>query len=213
MSTASAIPSILDTIRRGDCLTASRFRHAYAYPADPRYPHIAGIVCREVLGSDCTRVREFVAGTRATIWHRKGPCTYQPERDKIYMPARKRFESDQAYYSTLFHELIHWTGHATRLDRAEISKPNKEREFRSLSYAYEEFIAELGAIQLQELFGMDVDEDQHRAYIQSWVEYYAEHVTETEIAPGVERANAEARAAVAYLLDLAGMSDLLTEPV
>jgi len=66
---------------------------------------------------------DFVANTFADIQHRKGGACYSPKSDKIFMPPMDSFietkecSASENYYSTLFHELTHWTGHAKRLDR------------------------------------------------------------------------------------------------
>ena len=65
---------------------------------------------------------------------------YSPAGDFIIMPYINNFESSDSYYSTLFHELIHWTGHKTRLDRFSKESLKYGSEF----YSKEELIAELG---------------------------------------------------------------------
>jgi antirestriction protein ArdC len=67
---------------------------------------------------------------------------YIPSQDKIKIPALNRFNSPEEYYSTLFHELVHSTGHETRLDR------DLKTLFGSESYSKEELIAEFGAAYL-----------------------------------------------------------------
>ncbi|RYE02901.1 MAG: hypothetical protein EOP33_09935 [Rickettsiaceae bacterium] len=56
------------------------------------------------------------------------------------MPNTAYFKDDQKYYSTLFHEIIHWTGHESRLNRFGNTAPTSEK------YAVEELIAEMGAM-------------------------------------------------------------------
>lgn len=73
--------------------------------------------------------------------HDIGRAFYSPAEDHIKLPPIGYFEKDQEYYSTLFHELVHSTGHKKRLDRFETNKkisPDND-------YAFEELIAELGA--------------------------------------------------------------------
>lgn len=65
---------------------------------------------------------------------------YSPSTDTIKSPKRQTFISAEAYYSTLFHELIHSTGHSFRLDRTSF-----KTEFGSEPYAKEELVAEIGA--------------------------------------------------------------------
>ena len=60
---------------------------------------------------------------------------YLPIKDKILMPKKEQFETKEAFYSTLFHELSHWTGHKSRLER-----PIKNQK-GSKVYAFEELIS------------------------------------------------------------------------
>jgi antirestriction protein ArdC len=67
-------------------------------------------------------------------------AAYIPSRDVVTMPSRTAFESQAEYYSTLFHELTHSTGHAKRLAREGFDNPQR---FGSESYSREELIAEM----------------------------------------------------------------------
>src|ERR1700730_9531526 len=67
---------------------------------------------------------------------------YRPSNDTVGMPAKSLFNSGEGYYSTLFHELTHSTGHASRIGREGIEAI---AEFGSESYSREELIAEMGA--------------------------------------------------------------------
>jgi antirestriction protein ArdC len=66
-------------------------------------------------------------------------------------------------YNVAFHELTHWTGHKSRLDR------DLKNRFGSRDYAAEELVAELGAAFLSAEFGFDGDV-RHAGYIESWIE-------------------------------------------
>ena len=98
----------------------------------------------------------------------KGRAYYQPMEDYINMPPIEQHESAEFYYSTYFHELIHSTGHATRLAREEIVKPNR---FGSVPYSQEELAAELGASFLRQVTGINSDPifQNSSAYIQGWL--------------------------------------------
>lgn len=88
---------------------------------------------------------------------------YSPARDFVQMPKMSQFKVDQQYYSVFFHELIHSTGAAKRLDRDLTGK------FGSKSYAFEELIAELGASFLCGQSGiLYYTMKNSAAYIQSW---------------------------------------------
>lgn len=95
----------------------------------------------------------------------KGKAYYTPSQDKICVPSRKQFKSQSEYYSVLFHELVHSTGHKTRLNR-DISEYHKKKEFR----AQEELIAEIGASALCSFVGVTTEEQfqNNVAYIDGW---------------------------------------------
>jgi len=69
-------------------------------------------------------------------------AAYIPSLDTVTMPCRTAFGSQDEYYSTLFHELSHSTGHAKRLGRYGFDKP---RQFGSESFSKEELIAEMSS--------------------------------------------------------------------
>jgi len=83
--------------------------------------------------------------------------------DLVNMPAFKFFRSRAHYYATLFHELVHWTGHPSRLDRQLGTR------FGLQSKAAEELIAELGAAFLCAEFSID-GFIPHAAYIENYLE-------------------------------------------
>src|SRR5260370_4922085 len=70
---------------------------------------------------------------------------YRPSTDTVGMPARSLFNSSEEYYSTLFHELTHSTGHTSRVGREGIEQLNT---FGSEFYSKEELIAGMGAAML-----------------------------------------------------------------
>ena len=92
---------------------------------------------------------------------------YNPIGDFIIMPSINYFKSSNAYYSTIFHELIHWTGHKSRLARFN-SEPLK---FGSDIYSKEELIAELGSSFLCQITGIGKEIINNQAsYIKGWLE-------------------------------------------
>lgn len=101
------------------------------------------------------------------ITHSGNRACYSPFLDKITMPAKENFHGVQEYYSTIFHELTHSTGHAKRLNRPEIVDAN---HFGSHDYSKEELVAEMGASFLAQRTGIDnVTMDNSAAYIASWL--------------------------------------------
>ena len=80
------------------------------------------------------------------------------------MPRIETFSSSNAYYATLLHELTHWTGHKSRLDRLTHAR------FGSEDYAKEELVAELGAAFQCQLLGVTSEPMQnHAKYLNSWI--------------------------------------------
>lgn len=84
------------------------------------------------------------------------------------MPNRVQFENEEEYYSTLFHEATHSTGHKSRLNR-----PGMEHiSFGSEIYSKEELIAEMGAAFLCTQTGIEhATIKNSAAYIQNWLEH------------------------------------------
>jgi antirestriction protein ArdC len=92
---------------------------------------------------------------------------YSPKRDAIGLPARHAFHTPAEYYSTLFHELTHSTGHASRLHRESFDNPT---QFGSESYSKEELIAEMGAAFLCGLSGIERETlSNSAAYLHNWI--------------------------------------------
>jgi antirestriction protein ArdC len=92
---------------------------------------------------------------------------YRPNVDAVGMPHRNAFHSSAEYYSTLFHELAHSTGHATRLGREGFDKP---AQFGSESYSHEELIAECTAAMLCGVTGIQNETLPNSAsYLKSWM--------------------------------------------
>jgi antirestriction protein ArdC len=91
---------------------------------------------------------------------------YRPSTDSVYMPARSRFVDAPHYYGTLFHELVHSTGHESRLNRTFGDR------FGDELYSKEELVAEMGAAFLCAIAGI-ANEHTNRntiAYVQNWIE-------------------------------------------
>lgn len=93
---------------------------------------------------------------------------YSPREDCVGLPTRERFERTEDYYSTVFHELVHSTGHEKRLKRAT---PTESAGFGSNPYCKEELIAEMGAAFLcgqAEIGERTIDNS--AAYLKGWLE-------------------------------------------
>jgi antirestriction protein ArdC len=116
------------------------------------------------------RCEKLVAGMpkRPKLVHGGGRAMYSPAEDLVTMPNAVSFDSPEFYYSTLFHELAHSTGHASRLGRPGITGPIR---FGSDPYSREELVAEMGAAFLCGHCGIENRTIQESAaYIQGWLE-------------------------------------------
>lgn len=112
----------------------------------------------------------LVNATKARVESGGSRACYVPSLDMIRMPDRKSFTGTatssptEAYYSTLFHELAHWTAPAQRCGR------DLSGAFGSEAYAVEELVAELGAAFLCADVGISsAPRADHASYIASWL--------------------------------------------
>ena len=129
---------------------------------------------------------------RPDIRHGMTRAFYSSQADFVGMPARKRFENGNAYFSTLFHELIHSTGHDKRLNRPTL---NAKTGFGANPYCKEELIAEMGAAFLCAQAGIvERTIDNSASYIHGWLEQL--HADKTLIV----RAAAQAQKAADFIL-------------
>ena len=108
------------------------------------------------------RADDVMEASGADIRHGEAKAYYVPAHDYINMPKFAEFRSALDYYSTMFHELVHWTGHKTRMDR-KFSRNKTD-------YAIEELVAEMGSAFLMAHLGLEatVRED-HASYLSHWL--------------------------------------------
>jgi len=116
-----------------------------------------------------------------------------PSQDVIRIPDPGRFDKGGDYYATLLHELTHWTGHKSRLDRPFSGA------FGSPDYAREELVAELGAAFLSAHYKLD-GKLQHEEYLSNWLSILKEDKQ------AIIRASSLAQLACDYVLDREGES-------
>lgn len=133
--------------------------------------------CNVAAGWEKGIVEKNVQDSRRRIW-----------LDSITMPERGQFPSADNYYATALHELGHWTGHPSRLDR-DLSNP-----FGSEGYAKEELRAEISSMILGNELGIGHDPGQHVAYVGSWIKVLQEDPLE------IFRAAADAEKIQAFVL-------------
>lgn len=124
------------------------------------------------------------------------PC-YIPSWDTVQIPDIGLFKTTEEYYSSLFHEITHATGHESRLKRAGVSNIDTGDKHQ---YSYEELIAEIGAAFLMAETGLRINYKNTSAYVKGWSEFLKENKK------AIFQASAEARKAVQYVLEKAEQS-------
>ena len=115
-------------------------------------------------------IDEWVEGVGPEIFYGGERACFIPTMDKINMPEFEKFVNANYFYSTLFHEMTHWTGHKKRLER-EFGK-----RFGDKRYAMEELVAELGAAFLCADHGIIFSDERkdHASYLKHWLEMMKE---------------------------------------
>jgi antirestriction protein ArdC len=105
----------------------------------------------------------FLKSSGANITHGEARAYFSNKQDRINLPLFESFTGSAEYYSTAFHELTHWTGHESRLNRTF------GKRFGDNAYSAEELVAELGSAFLCAEFGFDNETlDNSAAYIDHW---------------------------------------------
>jgi len=104
---------------------------------------------------------------RPDIRHEESKAYYHPIKDFVNMPKPESFQKEEFYYSVMFHELGHATGHKSRLDRKTIKE---HAPFGSETYSKEELVAEMTAAYLCGHHGIEMETiGNSAAYIKSWL--------------------------------------------
>jgi antirestriction protein ArdC len=119
-------------------------------------------------------IDKFVKATNVDLRHKEqGRCFYNQTGDYINMTSKINFKDTKEanatvhYYSTLFHELTHSTGHESRTGRI---KKNKDKFGLLNEYAFEELVAELGSVLFGQQFNIEKTiRGNHIQYLNSWI--------------------------------------------
>lgn len=116
---------------------------------------------------------------------------YRPSDDTVHVPQLSQYAITEEYYSTLFHEMTHSTGHTSRLDRL-----TKTAAFGSQTYSREELVAEMGSAFMLAKLGVDCEKafKNSVAYLQGWLSALKNDKKMIVVAAG------KAEAAVEYIL-------------
>jgi len=110
---------------------------------------------------------DYLRASGVKLNHEQGDkAFYRPSDDSITLPLLAQFRETAEYYSTAFHELIHSTGHMSRLNRLE-----KTAFFGTEAYSKEELVAEIGASALVNVAGLETANSfrNNTAYVQNWL--------------------------------------------
>jgi antirestriction protein ArdC len=136
-------------------------------PAAPARPEIDNT-------ADLHAAFTWAAYTGAEIVEGSGHgAAYSPTFDRVYLPDRGAFTSAHGAWSTIAHELCHWTGHASRLNRAQDGAFGNK--FGSHAYAAEELVAELGAAFTLAAMGRTTEpRPDHAQYLAHWLQILKE---------------------------------------
>lgn len=146
------------------------------------------------------RAENLVAASKANVLHSLvDTANYSPLRDQITMPLKEQFDTPDKYYATLLHELGHWTGHPTRLERSIMNK------FGTEDYAREELRAEIASLLIGQELQIGHDPGQHVAYVESWIRILKDTPFE------IHAAAADAEKIFTYLLDIERKLELKTD--
>ena len=128
------------------------------------------------------------------VWHEDDTKAYYiPSRDEIHLPNRRTFSSLSGFWGTAMHELSHWTGHESRLNR------DMQHSFGTQKYAREELVAEVSSWLLAVTLGTPHEPQNSASYLASWVRDFKDKPRE------LYSAISQAQKVVDYLLETAGI--------
>ncbi|EJA8139878.1 DUF1738 domain-containing protein [Escherichia coli] len=148
-------------------------------------------VSKEKSWNSIERAENILKASGAVIRHDQvDRAFYRMSTDSIHLPQKEAFPAADRYYATALHELGHWTGHTSRLDR-DLAHP-----FGSEGYAKEELRAEIASMIMGDELGIGHDPSQHVAYVKSWIKALQDDPLE------IFRAAADAEKIQGYVLGL-----------
>jgi antirestriction protein ArdC len=175
-----------DAVRRIPLLRAFTLFHASQIEDIP--PYVAPTV-EEAPWRAPEAAEIILAGSGAVVRYGGDKAFYSPSTDHIQMPPQAAFATAEKFCGVLIHEALHWTGHASRLNR------NLRNGFGSHDYAREELRAEIGQMMVCGELGIaDNDFANNAAYVASWLETLRSDRKE------IFRAAADAQRIADYLL-------------
>ena len=139
----------------------------------------------------------WAVSTGADIRHGGSQAFYSPKGDFVQVPPFAAYGEPERYYSTLCHELTHWSGAKARLDR------QFGKRFGDKAYAFEELVAEMGAAFSCARLGIENEtREDHASYLASWLKVLRQDKR------AIFTAASKAQAACDYLFDLADKAEI-----
>lgn len=143
------------------------------------------------------RADAWAVATGADIRHGGSQAFYSPKGDFVQVPPFAAYGEPERYYSTLCHELTHWSGAKARLDR------QFGKRFGDKAYAFEELVAEMGAAFTCARLGIENEtREDHASYLASWL-----NVLKAD-KRAIFTAASKAQAACDYLFDIASKAEI-----
>ncbi|HNQ67847.1 MAG TPA: zincin-like metallopeptidase domain-containing protein [Bacteroidales bacterium] len=143
------------------------------------------------------RAERLISGTGANInFEAQNEAYYKPSEDKIYLPLPKQFVSKETFYNVVYHEIGHWTGAESRLNR-----PIKNK-FGTKEYAFEELIAEINSAFIMAFLGYESRITDNVGYIENWLTLMKDDKK------FVISAASQAQAASDYILQTANIKEI-----
>ena len=132
----------------------------------------------------------ILTASKAAIKFGGNHAFYAPEPDFIQLPEKRQFPSPTEFYATALHELGHWTGHESRLNRIQTGN------FGSPEYAREELRAEIASLMIGSETGIGHYFGQHAAYVDNWIKVLQEDPYE------LYRASSDAQKITDFVMDM-----------
>lgn len=118
--------------------------------------------------SPVERAEKLISDSKAVIIHGGAEAYYDQKKDEIHLPEKASFENDTKYYQAAIHQLAHWTGHESRLNRS------MEGRFGSPEYGREEFRAAIAAMLVGAELKTGHNFGPHAAYSSNWAKMLKE---------------------------------------
>jgi antirestriction protein ArdC len=116
---------------------------------------------------------QYIEKNKITLNHGGDSAYYSPTFDRIQMPHQQGFDIEEHYQAVLAHEIIHSTGHESRLKR--FKENDQDYNSGKESYSFEELVAEIGSCFLLGQMKIEPDWDNSASYLKGWAKYLTDN--------------------------------------